>query len=234
MDFSGRTAIRLRSLGRRLGIFPPIVRAFRKFSGARYEERFDRALLGAIGVGDVVWDIGANRGLYTEKFAHQVGRVGRVVAFEPSPGNVKALEHRFSGLANVTIHPVALSERSGSATFYSNGEGDGTTDSLVARAPHAVAHQVEVHRGEDFLETSKPNVLKIDVEGFEIEVVKGLGKVLESPQLRSVLIEVHFGILEGRGLPDGAAQLTQLLRRAGLAVSWIDTSHIIATRSGYA
>jgi FkbM family methyltransferase len=232
MDFSGQTVMRLRSFGRRLGIFPPLVRAFRKISGARYEERFDKALLGAIRTGDVVWDIGANRGFYTEKFLYKVGPGGYVVAFEPSPNNVNALETRFAQQSNVKIYPYALSEKPGSATFYANGDGDGTTDSLIERSAGAVAYQVEVHRGEEFFKIFKPNVLKIDVEGFELEVVRGLGKVLESSTLRSVLIEVHFGILSSRGMPDAPAQLTAILTSAGLAVSWVDSSHMVGERTG--
>ncbi|NEQ84963.1 MAG: FkbM family methyltransferase [Moorea sp. SIO2I5] len=41
-----------------------------------------------------------------------------------------------------------------------------------------------------------PNILKIDVEGFEIEVLKGMQTVLASSTLRAVFIEVHFKLLE--------------------------------------
>ena len=227
MDFSGQTAMRLRSFGRRLGIFPPLIRAFRKLSGANYEQRFDAALLGAIRRGDIVWDIGANEGLYTEKFSRQVEPSGHVLAFEPSPRNVEVLRSRFTEPSRVTICPVALADQAGTATFYANGSSDGTTDSLVERTVGAVPHQVEVRTGDEFLQRFPPNVIKIDVEGFEPEVLRGLREVLESPALRSVLIEVHFGILSDRGLASGPAELTALLRKAGLAVSWIDSSHLI-------
>jgi FkbM family methyltransferase len=232
VDFSGQTAMRLRSFGRRLGIFPPLVRAFRKLSGARYEQRFDAALLAAIRSGDIVWDIGANEGLYTEKFARQVEPSGHVVAFEPSPRNVEVLRSRFTNSNRVTICPVALADQAGTATFYANGSVDGTTDSLVARTPGAVPLQVEVRTGDEFLLRFPPNVIKIDVEGFELEVLGGLREVLASPALRSVLIEVHFGILSDRGLATAPAELTALLRKAALAVSWIDASHLAGQRSG--
>lgn len=234
MDFSGNMAMRLRSIGRQLGIFPPMVRAFRKLSGSRYEERFDRALLEAIQPGDTVWDIGANVGLYTEKFARQVGPSGHVVAFEPSPGSVQALRARFGATRGVTICAVALAEQPGVATFYTNGSGDGTTDSLVERGANAIPHQVEVRRGEEFLQSFPPQVIKIDVEGFELEVLRGLGEVLSSPGLRSVMIEVHFGILSDRGLPQAPAELTALLGNAGMLTSWADSSHLIAQRSAKA
>jgi FkbM family methyltransferase len=226
--------MRLRSFGRRLGIFPPLVRAFRRLSGARYEQRFDAALLGAIRCGDIVWDIGANEGLYTEKFSRRVERSGHVVAFEPSPRNVEILRSRFADSSRVTICPVALADQAGTATFYANGSSDGTTDSLVERTAGAVAHQVEVRTGDEFLTRFPPNVIKIDVEGFEPEVLRGLREVLVSPTLRSVLIEVHFGILHDRGVASGPAELTFLLRKAGLAVSWVDSSHLIGERTGKA
>ena len=50
-----------------------------------YEARFMRALNARVRPGDVVWDIGANVGMYTQQFAHAVGRSGRVIAFEPAP-----------------------------------------------------------------------------------------------------------------------------------------------------
>ena len=234
MDFSGNMAIRLRSLGRQLGIFPPMVRAFRRLSGSRYEERFDQALLEAIQPGDTVWDIGANVGLYTEKFSRQVGTSGHVVAFEPSPSSVQALRARFHEDPRVTICPVALGERPGNATFYLNGSSDGTTDSLVERGSDSVPHQTEVRRGEEFLQGFPPQVIKIDVEGFELEVLRGLGAVLSSPGLRSVMIEVHFGILSDRGLPQAPAELTALLGNAGLAISWADSSHLIGKRTAKA
>jgi len=231
VDFSGQTALRLRSFGRKFGIFPPLVRAFRKLSGSRYEERFDAALLDAVRAGDTVWDIGANVGLYTDKFLRQVGPTGRVVAFEPSPRNAGGLQTRFNNVSQVTVCPVALAEQSGVATFFVNGDAGGTTDSLVERSAGAVAHQVAVHRGDEYFATFPPSVIKIDVEGFELEVLRGMPAVLSSPGLRSVLIEVHFSILSDRLLASAPAQLVGLLREAGLTISWADSSHLVGART---
>ncbi len=230
MDFSSQTAIRLRSIGRRLGILPPLVRALRKLSGERYEARFDAALRAAIRPGDTVWDIGANTGLYTARFADWVGPLGRVVAFEPSPRNAAALRTQFANRGNVTIVPVALADRVGSAPFYTNGEADGTTDSLLARGPDTVRHEVRVRRGEEFLAQFPPDAMKIDVEGFEYEVVLGLGAALTEQRLRRILIEVHFEILSDRGRADAPLELAAYLRDAGLSVSWVSASHLSASR----
>ena len=230
MDFSGQTAIRLRAIGRRLGIFPPLVRAIRRLSGGNYEERFDAALLGAIQQGDTVWDVGANLGIYTAKFADRVGPTGRVLAFEPSPRSVESLRARFQENSRVTVYGVALSDLRGKSTFFVNESSDGTTDSLVERSPGAVAHEIEVHPGDDFLAAYPPNVVKVDVEGYELEVIRGLSAVLAGGCLRAVLIEVHFGILADRGLPDAPAQLCSVLRDCGMTVSWVDPSHLVGRR----
>jgi FkbM family methyltransferase len=232
MDFSSPAALRIRSIGRRLGVFPPLVRAFRRLAGTRYEERFDASLARAIRAGDTVWDIGANIGLYTDKFAALVGSNGKVAAFEPSPRNVARLRERFPEGGNVTVCEVALAEQPGFATFYANQAEDGITDSLISRASNAVAHQVAIHRGDEFLLRFSPNVIKIDVEGFELEVLRGMREVLVSPGLRSVLIEVHFGVLSDRGLTSAPTELAALLRGAGLAVSWVDASHLVGERTG--
>jgi hypothetical protein len=70
------------------------------------------------------------------------------------------------------------------------------------------------------------------VEGFELEAVRGMRKTLASPDLRSVLIEVHFAILSDRGIEGAPAELATLLKDAGLAVPWVDASHLIGTRAG--
>jgi hypothetical protein len=75
-----------------------------------------------------------------------------------------------------------------------------------------------------------PDVVKIDVEGYELEVVEGLSKALSSGQVRSVFIEVHFALLHGRKLDKAPAAILQRLRQHGFSVRWVDPSHIGARR----
>jgi hypothetical protein len=93
-----------------------------------------------------------------------------------------------------------------------------------------VAHEVSVQRGDEYLTQCPPNVIKIDVEGFELEVLQGMTQVLSRPELRSVLIEVHFGILSDRGLAGAPAAITALLKKAGLTIDWVDSSHLVGSR----
>lgn len=232
MEYTNPAAMSLRRFGRRLGILPPLVRAFRRFSGASYERRFDDALLGRVVAGDTVWDVGANVGFYTERLSLAVGRTGRVVAFEPSPRNVATLLARFDGQvrANLEVVPAALSDTAGTVEFFENPAGDTTTDSLMARGAGAVRCEVECRRGDEYMLSHAPQVVKIDVEGFEAEVLRGMSQTLRQPTLRAVFVEIHFGILADRGLAAAPADIVRDLRAAGFSVSWIDPSHLMGLR----
>lgn len=230
MDYSSKFAIGARSVGQRFGVLRPIVRLYRAYFSKSYEERFNKALLNAIRTADVVWDVGANIGLYTQLFAERA-KAGCVVAFEPSPRSFAILKKATSDKRNVQLHNVALAEFEGLADFYVNpDDASGVTDSFAKHEGGANLVQVSVSRGDDFALTQVPNVIKIDVEGFELEVLKGLSDTLRSDQLRAVFIEVHFLELARRDLRKAPAELVALLKEGGFSVSWIDPSHIAAER----
>jgi hypothetical protein len=75
-----------------------------------------------------------------------------------------------------------------------------------------------------------PNVVKVDVEGFEEEVIEGMGDMLASPDLRSVMVEVHFSKLEQRGKLTAPSRIQKSLDRRGFRTKWVDASHLYATR----
>jgi hypothetical protein len=72
--------------------------------------------------------------------------------------------------------------------------------------------------------------VKIDVEGFELEVVRGMQDLLRASSCRHVFVEVHFLKLQERGLANAAKELCRVLGSLGFAVSWIDASHLHARR----
>ncbi|HKT88921.1 MAG TPA: FkbM family methyltransferase [Candidatus Sulfotelmatobacter sp.] len=186
-----------------------------------YEDRFSDALLGCIAPDDCVWDVGANVGYYTERLSRLASHV---IAFEPVPENYSQIESRM--LPNVQCCQTALGDVTGEVTMSVNGPF-----SSIASATHAEipTQSVAIARGDDLTSLRPPSVVKIDVEGYELEVIQGMHRILRG--VRALFVEVHFQILEDRGMPQGPSQLVNEIRKLGFSdIKWPDASHISAFR----
>lgn len=231
-----RPITNLRALARTLGLIPYLDRVRNLLRHLRGEVdpelRFSRALMRQVRGSDVVWDIGANVGTYTLPLSDAVADGGRVIAFEPLPTCFAALQQRCAGRSNVHPLQVALGDRGGSARLSVNGDELSTTSSLFV-APGATTIEVPIATGDTLVaegEVPAPHVIKIDVEGFEEEVLRGIEHLLDRPECRAVLCEVHFKILDERGERHAPSRIVQRLRRHGFATRWIDASHVAALR----
>jgi FkbM family methyltransferase len=141
--------------------------------------------------GDVVADVGANIGDVAIVCARTVGPRGRVHAFEPHPRVFDWLKQNINlnGLDNIQLTNAALGEHDG-ALDISNDRRDDMNRML----PAGGGISVPVRRLDEILEgTERIDLLKIDVEGFELFVLRGAEKVLARTQ--AVYVEVgaeHF------------------------------------------
>jgi FkbM family methyltransferase len=225
-------AISLRNVGRATRINRLLVPFV---LGSGYESAFEESLLAAIQPGDYVWDVGANVGLYTVKFASKIGDTGRVLAFEPSATNRNHLQNSVSSIRNVVVVPLALGDRDGIMRFAQGCDALGATSRIVDSARNGVkgTTEVQVARADSLIATGTalvPNVVKIDTEGSELDVLQGFGDLICRPELRALFIEVHFGLLQARGLSDGPQRIERLLMGSGFCCRWTDPSHLIARR----
>jgi hypothetical protein len=75
-----------------------------------------------------------------------------------------------------------------------------------------------------------PAVITIDVEGFEGEVFDGMACVLDLPSLRGVCVELHFRVLNERGMPREPTRLVRLAETHDFTVKWTDVFHFVAQR----
>jgi FkbM family methyltransferase len=222
----------LRNLGRALGLNCLLGSLV---GGRGYEDRFQKAMLGAIRQGDIVWDVGANVGLYSKKFSDIAGSSGKVFAYEPSPINLQRLNAAVASLANVTVVPVALGDREDVVVFEQGDDPLGATSRIVDRATRESERQVEIQlsSGDRLVSLGavvSPNVIKIDTEGFELDVLLGLRQTLQEKSLRVLCIEMHFALLQERGLSNAPSDIEKLLVSSGFSLVWSDASHIVATR----
>jgi FkbM family methyltransferase len=233
--WSSPLLILLRTLGRNLGLNPYLARLWQP---GGYENAFCSSLLGSVRPGDVVWDVGANEGYYSIQFAHRVGLGGKVYAFEPSPVNFRRLQEACGSLPNVVTLCVGLGDRRAMVTLEQGDDPRGATSRVLASEtvldkPFRSRFEIELWAGDELVElgtADMPNVIKIDVEGFEVEVLSGMRQVLADPRVRAVGLEVHFGLLGERGRPQAPRTLEALLDELGFDVAWADFSHILASR----
>ncbi|HEY8715558.1 MAG TPA: FkbM family methyltransferase [Candidatus Acidoferrum sp.] len=148
--------------------------------------------------GMTVLDIGAHHGLYTLLCSKSVGSKGRVIAFEASPRECRRLgKHvRINSCSNVRIEPCAAGSEHGSADFYvvdgPTDWGNSLREPVVAEATYKI--RVEVRAVDDVLQglgISRVDFMKIDVEGAELEVLKGAMQLLRGVARPAILVEVQ-------------------------------------------
>ena len=161
------------------------------------EKRELRDLLNEIEEDDVVYDIGANTGLYT-LFAAKECPDGKVIAFEPYPPNLSLLKQDIARnqLQNVETVDIALSDSVGSIEFSQPAEDDmGYGSSAIEATESEATINVPTTTGDQLIDDGEipaPNVVKIDVEGSEPLVLEGLETTLSTLSCRTVYCEVHL------------------------------------------
>lgn len=220
----------LRRFARALGL-TPILGRFLNRRG--YELAFDDALAAAMRPGDTVWDVGANVGYYSRRFAEAVRPGGQVFAFEPSPVTLPKLHEAIGGVQDVTVVPVGLGAEAAKMSFIQSEDDLGVASKVVAPGADGGV-EVEIDSGDRLVRDGRvapPNVIKIDVEGYELDVLKGMSETLRDPNLRSVCVEVHFTQLAERGLATAPRTIERLLREAGFTLRWTDPSHLVGSRT---
>jgi FkbM family methyltransferase len=180
--------------------------------------------------GMTVWDIGANVGFYTLAFARAVGDRGSVVAFEPLGSNVAfLLRHiELNDFRNVTVFQSAVSDRSGFISFSLGAH------SSMGKIESDSTYKIPSIAIDEFIagqSLSKPNLLKIDVEGAEALVLQG-AEILLTRDGPEIWLALH-----GKKAMSDCTQLLKsfgysLYRLDGSQADEIDVDEIVAKKEG--
>jgi FkbM family methyltransferase len=176
-------------------------------------------------VGGRVIDVGANLGWYASLFARWVGPTGRVLAFEPVP-QIAGLTRRALALndpnGTARLEEAAVGAKSGEMTIYTfPGLPHGHASGSNLDRRDAVPHRCRVVTLDDYVgrdEATPPDLLKVDVEGFEREVFIGGADMLGRPDAPIVHFEVNQACLAHRGVSVG--QVEKLLRQLSYSEFW--------------
>jgi FkbM family methyltransferase len=139
--------------------------------------------------GDFFVDIGANVGSYTLLASGVVGATA--MAFEPVPSTFRHLVNNVR--ANyldelVKCQNLGLGDVNGEIGFTTDGD---TVNHVATAADTGQQAAVPVSRLDDVLQGQVPLLIKIDVEGYEANVLKGAGQTLQAPGLQGIIIELN-------------------------------------------
>lgn len=171
--------------------------------------------------GDVVIDIGAYvDGWYTLLAAKLAGNKGHVFAFEPHPIYFQRLKEnvQLNQFTNVTLERLGIFNKNGSSTFYEAQFGSSIIKSQVVAMTKIKPKEITIQTTTLDAYIKSKNIrhvslIKIDVEGAEMSVIKGGNRLLQSKNAPDLVVEV-FDIQLRRG-GSSEAKLLSYLKRLG-------------------
>ncbi len=166
------------------------------FATGAAERPLQDALVRELHEGATVFDIGANVGFVTLVAARLVGPSGRVVAFEPVPENVSAIKENLAlnRVGWVELHEAAVGREAGLARMIVSDVSAFSRLETVS-VPTGARERIDVRviSVDEFMRSPSapvPDLVKIDVEGAELEVIAGMRETIA--QHRPVILcEVH-------------------------------------------
>ena len=203
------------------------------------EQKVKEIFLENISSGDVVIDVGANIGDYALIACKKVGDSGKVLAFEPLSETFSILQRNLQ-LNEITYcvpFQKAVGEKPGIVNLYkSNASGTmGHLDSSLNGQNLIKKHETEVVTIDDVLSSNhieNVHMMKVDVEGFEHEVLLGCLNSFKEKKIRKILCEIHFTYLKSKGKSEEI--IYDLLRKYHFNITFISEPtpnrvHILAT-----
>jgi len=174
------------------------------FGAVPYEPRLTQYFVDHLRPGGVFVDVGANCGYFSMLAAGLVGSSGRVFSFEPNPPVFQELAEHLerNGLRErVRTFPLALGDRAGSASLFVTSQHSGlstlVSDSVVAAGAFGQPTAVQIKtvmfdawREEQSVD--RVDLMKIDVEGFEAQVLAGMVQSLRARRIARLVCETKW------------------------------------------
>lgn len=212
---------------------------YESLCGAGYEQDTVLELKARLKPGDTFVDVGAHVGFFTILAHLLVGDSGKVIAFEADLENYSYLMANVIGLKNVTAINALIADGNEPRKFYHNADNDGG-HSLWDCSTHPLNEKTKLNssvkiitskRLDDFSEIQNPTALKIDVEGAEVEVLRGAYDLLTCSSLRFVTCEFNgFGLKQ---MGHTGLELMDYLNSYGFRMLPILKNSEALIRSGY-
>lgn len=196
-----------------------------------FSERSRNSLYALAKESDVVFDIGANMGDVTLNMAKIVGETGKVFAFEPYHETFEKLRRNYelNTFDNIELIESALAEKKGMVQMVRMDEHNSGMNRVASGNSDSSSAFIKTTSLDEFVETNrieKISLIKIDVEGFEMNVLRGARRTLQ--QLRpSLFIEIDDNNLRGQGA--SSVELLDFLKTFGYSFQHAESGSVIDT-----
>ena len=221
----------LRTLGNKVyqhafPIYRPVYAAYKA-----YADRAERKVLRQILVpGAVAVDAGANIGIYSQFLARCVGPTGAVYSFEPAPENFERLRAAARGFPNMHIVQAAVGERTGQADLYLSDTLNVDHRSYLTHGSERRIVRTEMIALDDYFKPGqRVDLIKMDVQGYELHALRGAGRVLADNPTAKLLLELWPYGLKQAGTD--WVELIDVLTRKDMTASEVTRRGLIPLRS---
>ena len=186
-------------------------------STGTYEDEIGKLIKISLTQGDNALDIGGNIGLQSLRMSARVGSTGKILAFEP----LEYLQEKFNRnvtlnkAGNIQLFPVALSDAESEANFAINNTAwNQGTFSLANQYTDGETQNVKIKVADQIAEIQALDnlaLIKIDVEGFEYQVLKGLKQTLQKHKPRIIFeYDSNYWINTGQNITECCQYLKNL------------------------
>ncbi len=190
-------------------------------NGGRYEEDNIGVLASFLRDDSVFLDIGANVGIFSLRLAPRLKNFGQIHAFEPHPlmQDLLARNLHLNGLGGtITVHPVGVSDHNGTVAIGYPREHLGGGSVVYGANTEMEIIEADLRTIDDLFGPGfRADVVKIDVEGHELQVLRGMERTIDSSPDMKILFE-NLGV----GNHEVRADLEDFFARKGFALHQVE------------
>ena len=210
--------------------------------GKDLEKSVKQKFVENVSSGDIVVDVGAHIGEYTLLGAKLTEPHGKIISIEPLHETANSLRDNINlnNFSNCTVIESAVGSKIAKQTLYKVSEEDvyGYLDPVVNNKKLVESSEIDVTTVDGIIKSNnlkKIDLLKIDVEGFEYEVLLGCKSAFELGTIKKIICEIHSDFLKAKKFDE--QKIYTLLKSMGFEITKIQeiinkqTTNIFATKT---